>query len=110
MANDALTQQALASDPQFQRRVMNALCAVAWSVLDEAPETTGHTARAAYARLVLATPKSYAATLAVSLVTRTDIMAFTTAYDFTVGAVTTAATDADLETQFATDWTALSGA
>ncbi len=53
MANDSFSQQALANDARFRQRVKNALATIAWQVLTEDPATTGHAARATFARLVI---------------------------------------------------------
>lgn len=112
MANDAYTQQALANDATFRRRVKAAGAKIAWQVLTEDPGTAGHTARATYARSVLANLDSWVATIAGSLVMRTNLFAFTTsvALDLGVPVVSTASGDADIESQLATDWSNLAGA
>lgn len=110
MANDAFTQQALANDKRFKLRVQHALCAVAWTVLNESPATLGHTQRAIYARQVLSAPSTYTDELVKSLVTRPNVMNFATSYDFAQGTVISTTGDADLLSQFTTDWNALAGA
>src|SRR5437868_5907571 len=107
--NDAFTQQALAVDKKFILRVQNALCAVAWQILNEATTVAGHTQRASYARQVLGSPATFASQLALSLVTRPNVMNFVTSYDFVQGAVVSTTTDADLQSQISTDWNGLSG-
>jgi len=109
MANDAFTQQALAKEPRFILRLQNALGKTAWQVLNESPSTSGHTARANYARGVLSNPNGFATTLAPAFVNRPNVISFTTSYDFQQGAVVTASGDADIESQLATDWDNLSG-
>ena len=110
MANTSYTQQALAADPNFQRRVANALASVAWEVLNEAPTVANHAARAAYARQVIADLPGFALQLSASFVVRTNVMSFETTYDFARAAVVTAAGDPDLASQMATDWNLLAGA
>jgi hypothetical protein len=109
MANDAFTQQALADDRRFWLRLENALGKVAWEVLGEVNTTPDHTARAQYANRVLANPSQIAQQLASSFVGRPNVFNFATSYDFTVGAVVTAAGDADIESQLHTDWSQLAG-
>jgi hypothetical protein len=109
MANDAFTQQALAADPRFQKRLVSALTNVAWQVLEEAPATLHHAERATYAHTVNASPSSAAATIAPSFVNRPNVFNFATSYDFTVGGTVTAAGDADLQSQLMTDWNNLAG-
>lgn len=108
-ANDAFTQQALAVDRRFVQRLQNALAKVAWQVLEEPPATLHHTERVQYAHVVNSNPAGTAQSLAPSFVTRPNVMNFQTSYDFTVGGVVTAAGDADLESQLATDWNELAG-
>ena len=108
--NNSFTQQALAADRTFLLRVQNLLADRAWFVLTETPAPPNYAARAAYARLVLADLPTYAAAIARSLVTRTNLMAFATSYDFVSGAIVTASGDADIQSQLTTDWDHLSGA
>lgn len=109
MANDAYTQQALAADPRFRQRVRAAIAKIAWQVLNEDSGTANHSTRAAYARQVIADVDGYANRVAPSLVMRTNLFSEDTSYDFQVGAVVTTATDAEIESQIATDWSALAG-
>lgn len=109
MANDAFSQQALAADKGFILRVQNALCAIAWQVLNESSATAGHAQRATYARQVLGSPATFAAQLAISLVTRPNVMNFATSYDFAQRAVVSASGDPDLLSQINTDWNGLAG-
>jgi hypothetical protein len=109
MANDAFTQQALAADPRFWKRLQNALTRVAWEVLEEAPSTLHHAERAAYAQLVNKNPGGTAQSIASSFVNRPNVFNFATSYDFQVGATVTASGDADIENQLATDWNQLAG-
>jgi hypothetical protein len=109
MANDSTTQQRLAADQAFQGRVRSAMATVAFQVLNEDPATPDHDKRATYAHSVLPN-LTYAAQSATAwLVERPNLMAKTTSYDFPSGAVVTDATDADLESQIATDWNILAG-
>lgn len=109
MPNTAASQQALATDPRFLLRVRNALASIAFQVLSEDIATPGHQARAQYARLVLSNVPVYAAQLAIGLVTRPNVMNFTTSYDFIAGGVVSTTGDADLLSQIATDWNLFAG-
>lgn len=109
MANTARTQAALANSPHFLTRVKTALAKVAWQVLDESPGVADHIQRAAYARQVIQNVDGAAGVLVGSIVTRTNVFAFTTSYDFEIGAVVSAAGDPDIESQISTDWNHLSG-
>jgi len=109
MPNDSYSQQALAADAKFRLRVQNAMLTVAWTVLNEDINTVGHTARASYARLVVADPGRFVNELVKSLVTRPNVMLFATTYDFQKAAVVSACGDPDLISQLTTDWNALAG-
>jgi hypothetical protein len=109
MPNDSFTQQTLAADPHFQRRLQNALTQIAWEVLEEDPSTLYHAERVAYAQRVNTQPMQTAQQLAPSFVNRPNVFNFPTSYDFTVGATVTASGDPDIESQLMTDWNKLAG-
>jgi hypothetical protein len=109
MANDSFSQQALAADPHFHRRLQNALTRIAWEVLEEAPSTLYHAERVAYANRVNTSPQQTAQQLAPSFVNRPNVFNFATSYDFTVGATVTDSGDPDIESQLMTDWNKLAG-
>lgn len=109
MANTARTQTALADSDDFRARLKAALTVVAWQVLNEANTVPNHAARWAYARQVADSPGSFADRLAGSMSERPNVLGATTSYDFDVRAVITAATDAAIESQLATDWDRLAG-
>jgi hypothetical protein len=110
MANDSYTQQALANDPRFRQRIASALAVVAWEVIGESTGTANHEQRKNYARVtVLPNLAGVAAQIAPWLVMRTNVLAFPTSYDFSLGSVVTASGDADLQSQLATDWDILAG-
>lgn len=112
MANDNFTQQALAQDPTFRQRMKASMARIAWQVLGEAVGTTGHAVRASYARAFLANPDSVVNSLVGSFVFRTNVNGATTsvAFDGRGGTVVqSAAIDAALDSQLATDWDSLSG-
>jgi hypothetical protein len=109
MPNDAHTQQRLATDQTFQGRVRAAIATVAFQVLEEDPGTPAHSQRVGYARGVIGNLTGAAQSAASWLVERPNLVGATTSYDFPSGAVITAATDADLESQIMTDWNILAG-
>lgn len=110
MPNTARTQIALAASPHFRSRLSAALAKIAWQVLDELPGASpNHVARCNFARQVLANVEGVAAQIASHIVERTNILGAATSYDFELGAVVNAATDAAIESQLSTDWDRLSG-
>jgi len=109
VANNTYTQQALASDQNFQIRVRGSLATVAWQVLEEDAGVPFHEQRAAYARTVIGNLGFVAPSVSAWLVERPNLMAFETSYSFPAAAVVTAAGDADIQSQLLTDWNVLSG-
>lgn len=109
MANDSYTQQALAVDPKFLERLRGVISQVAWQIISEDPSTPMHADREHFARLVVAAVDSYAKQFAPWLVMRTNLYAAATSYDFPMASVVTAATDAEIASQLATDWNDIAG-
>lgn len=110
MANTAFTQQALAADPHFHIRVRAALATVAFQVINENPATTHHVARATFATNdLLPNLASKAQQISPWLVQRTNLFAEDTSYDFAASSVVTTATDAEIESQIATDFNVIAG-
>lgn len=109
MPNDAFSQQSLAADPRFQKRLENALTKIAWQVLEEDPSTLHHAERATYAQRVNSESTTTARQLAPSFVNRPNIFSFETSYSFQVGGTITASGDPDIESQLLTDWNKMAG-
>lgn len=112
MANDNFTQQALANDATFRQRVKASMTRIAFQVLEESPGTTGHATRATFARSFLSNPDSVVNGVVGWFVFRTNVFAATTslAFDGRGGSVVqNAASDAAMDSQFATDWSNLAG-
>ena len=109
MPNDAYSQQSLAADPRFQKRLQNALTKVAWQVLEEDPSTLHHAERAAYAATVNTNTQQTASQLAPSFVNRPNVFQFETSYSFPAGGTVTASGDPDIESQLMTDWNKMAG-
>jgi hypothetical protein len=108
-ANDAYTQQALAADPRFVKRLQSSLTKVAWQVLEEDPSTLHHAERADFAHTVNQNASQAAQALAPSFVNRPNVLNFETSYNFQVGGTVTAAGDPDIESQLMTDWDKMAG-
>lgn len=108
--NNSYTQQALAADSHFHKRLTAALAAVAWQVIAEAENTPNHEQRKNYARTtVLPNLSGVAVQIAPWIVMRPNVLNFSTSYDFALGAVVTTSGDADLQSQLLTDWNVLAG-
>lgn len=111
MANDSYSQQALANDPTFKRRLTSCLSTIALQVLNEDPATVGHASRTGYARQVLNSPDAYVANTAKWIVMRTNLFGANTTVvlDLGVPVVQTDASDAAIQSQLATDWNLIAG-
>lgn len=109
MANTSFTQQALAADSNFRLRLKNALAKIAWQVLNEPTNTPKHAERSTFSRGVLGNLDGFAAQISSSIVIRTNLFAFATTLSETSGHIVTAAGDADIESQLATDWNDMAG-
>lgn len=110
MANNSASQQALADDPTFRRRVKDAFSQVAWEVINEADDVPHHLQREEYARrTVLLNLDAVATQTSPWLVNRTNIIAFETSYSFEGRATITAAGDADIRAQLLADWDIMAG-
>src|SRR5262245_39404640 len=114
MPNDAFTQQALANDATFRRRVRSAMSSIAWQVINEDPATANHFYRNAYANLVLRQLDTEVCVITPNLVFRPNVNNFATSYVYDyaqqIGQVVTASGDPDLLSQIATDWNAMAAA
>jgi hypothetical protein len=114
MPNNAATQQTLAQDAHFRRRVKNALTTVAWQVVNEDVAIPNHVNREAYASQVIRQSDSEVTAIVPSFVNRPNVFNFDTTYVFDfesqTGHVATAAGDPDLESQLHTDWDDLAAA
>ena len=104
MPNDSFSQLTLAGDSRFRLRFKAALLTIAEQVLGEDPATVNHAARLTFANNVIRNPENFSSQLAPYIVFRPNVLNFATSYDFAQGAFVTAAGDADLDSQVATDW------
>ena len=109
MPNTVFTQDALAKDSSFFIRVRNILITQAFVVLAEAVNTPFHAERVNYARQILNDSVQATNRVLPTLVNRTNLMAFTTSYDFVTSKVVTAAGDPDILSQISTDWNIYAG-
>ena len=110
MANNSASQQSLADDSTFRRRVKDAFSQVAWEIIGEDPETPHHAEREEYARrTVLLNLDAVANQTTPWLVNRPNIVAFETSYNFEARATVSATGDADLRSQIHSDWNVLAG-
>ena len=110
MANNSATQQALADDPTFRRRVKDAFSQVAWEVINESDDVPHHMQREEYARrTVLLNLDAVTTQTTPWLVNRTNLIAFETSYNFEARAIVTAAGDPDIRAQLLADWDIMAG-
>jgi len=110
LANNSASQQALADDPTFRRRVKDAFSQVAWEIIGEDPETPYHKERDEYARrTVLLNLDAVTSQTSPWLVNRPNLVAFETSYNFDARATVTASGDADIRSQIHSDWNVLAG-
>lgn len=114
MANDAFTQQALAADPFFKKRVRSAMSTVAWQIESESNTTPNHTNRVNYARQVIRQLENELNVIMPSFVMRPNVFSFATSYDYDfstqVGQVVSATGDPDIQAQLASDWDQMAAA
>jgi len=114
MPNDSFTQQTLANDQFFRRRVRSAMSAIAWQVENENPSTDNHDNRSKYARQVIRQLDNEVTVVLPNLVMRPNVFNFETSYQFDfktgVGQAVSATGDPDLMSQLATDWNDLAAA
>lgn len=112
MPNDTFTQQALANDPVFRVRFKGSLARIAFQIMNEGSGVANHTARRDFASKVIANPDLYVNNLIGFFVHRTNPFGATTsvAFDGRGGTVVSSAiTDAAMDSQLSTDWDNLSG-
>jgi hypothetical protein len=110
LANNSASQQALADDPTFRRRVKDAFSLVAWEVIGEDPETPYHKEREEYARrTVLLNLDAVTTQTAPWLVNRPNLIAFETSYNFDARATVTTSGDPDIRSQLMSDWNVMAG-
>jgi len=91
-----VTQYALAFDSVFQQKVMVAMLNIGVAIQGEAVNTTNHTNRANYAKLVMNNPQNYLLAFSQAI----------TAYD---AALTQSTADATIQNDVSAVWNALAG-
>jgi hypothetical protein len=108
MPNDTYTQQALALDQTFRRRVRASMSSVAWEIINEVDTTANHANRLKYAQQVVRQLDSEVAIILPTFVMRPNVFNFdtTSVYDFPtqIHQVVSATGDPDIQAQLATDW------
>jgi hypothetical protein len=107
MASTSLELSALGNDAQFRARVQSLLVQQAATVYAEAPAVPD--TRRAFAKQVLNNPSAFAVTIATVIANRPNLIAQTVTYDWNNGRPVTDATDAQIASQIATDWSMLAG-
>jgi len=109
MATTPRSQIALASDPNFLKRLSSLLLSEAGVVAVEAANFPSHAQRRALADRIINNPTQMAAALAPSICNATNLVAAETTYNFEAFAVETSATDAEIRSQIATLWDVMAG-
>jgi hypothetical protein len=99
----------LAHDVDFLDRVQYELVTQALAVRNEDPGTAGHARRSAFAGDVLSSPASYAAVMAIGIVSNINLQD-TVTVDPQTGKATTSVNDAALFATVASLWNAYAGA
>jgi hypothetical protein len=92
-------QYTLSQDVNFQHRVQESIVAAAIAIANESPAVALHSARIAFGRSVLASPSSWAASMAPSLATDATIAA-----DAGSPPIQANVTDAHINTAVASQW------
>src|SRR5262245_11795551 len=109
MATTPRSQQALAGDPNFLKRLSSLLLSEAGVVAAEDPATPEHEKRRQLAQAIITNSSGMAASLAPPICNATNLVAATTTYNFEAFAVETSAGDAEIRSQIATLWNILAG-
>lgn len=108
MASTADQLAALGNDSQFRLRIQSLLVQQAGVVYAEVGDPN-HATRVIFAKQVNNNAAQVAQNVAAVIVNRTNLVAATTTYNFATGHIETSATDAQIQSQLATDWNMLSG-
>ena len=109
MSTTPRSQMALATDPNFQRRLASLLVSEAQVIAAEPDSVPEHEARRRLAQAVISNPTGMAQSLGPTITNATNIVAATTSYNFEAAAIETSATDAEIRSQIATLWNVLAG-
>lgn len=109
MAATTDTQNVLAQDAKFIRRLAALLILEAQVVTAESVGTANHAQRRGLAQQILSSPYQTAASFAPVIAMSGNLLAANTTYDFVQIATVTDATDAAIRSQIATLWNTLAG-
>lgn len=103
------SQIALASDPNFQKRLEALLIQEAEVIAVENDAVPNHDKRRQLAQAIITNPSGMTASLAPTITNATNLVAANTTYNFEAGAAETSATDAEIRSQIATLWNIMAG-
>lgn len=109
MPSTPRSQQALAADANFQKRLASLLVEEALVVAAEADTVPHHAQRRQLAQAIITSPPTMAASLGPTVTNATNLKAATTSYNFEAFAVETSATDPEIRSQIATLWNVMAG-
>ena len=104
------SQSALATDPNFQKRLGPLLTSEAIVVAGEDEGTPNHVLRRNLAHAIINNPAQMTAQLSPTICNGTNLVAAETTYNFEALAVETSANDAEIRSQIATLWDVMAGA
>jgi len=110
MAAGLSARFAAGADPEFQKRVAQALAETAVTIYGENPATAGHAARAAYAVVVVTDPPMAMVINGSDGILQADKRTFAVARILTTLGIDNTSTDAAILTGVAQVWSALAGA
>lgn len=103
------SQSALATDPNFLKRLSSLLLQEAGVVAAEAAEVPFHQQRRTLAQQIITNPNHMSQSLAPTICNSTNLVATDTIYNFEANCVETSATDAEIKSQIATLWNMMAG-
>ena len=103
------SQMALATDPNFLKRLAPLLIQEALVVTGEADTVPEHDKRRQLAQAIITNPTGMASSLAPTICNATNLVAANTTYNFEAFAAETSATDAEIRSQIVTLWNAMAG-
>lgn len=103
------SQNALAADANFQKRLGSLLTSEAIVIAAEPDSTPHHAQRRQLAQRIIDQPAHMAASLGPTICNGTNLVGANTMYNFEALAVETSATDPEIRSQISTLWNVMAG-